>query len=218
LVLLYAVKSGDHSSPLLIENTQSRLYNAGTTLDQFKANRDYYEVLGASEDSSPREIERLYKRLAVHHHPDRGGTEEEMKALNEAYQVLHDEAKRAEYDTQRRRPVARPAAAYTTTAPLAAREVGVHGQLLSALLCMLLGLMLLLLVHFNGLWFLWPLSILGWGVVSFGVVIAHSAMTNARRSFAPQHPAQRFRALQELGFWSLICAGGYGIYLILTTL
>jgi uncharacterized integral membrane protein len=172
-------------------------------------------VLGARQDSAPREIERLYKRLAHQHHPDRGGTEEEMKALNEAYQVLHDEAKRAEYDTQRRRPIVRTATVQSTPA---AAEVGVHGQLLSALLCSLLGLMLLFLVHFNGLWFLWPLYILGFGVVVFGVVLAHSAMTNARRFFAPKHPVRRFRALQEFGFWSLICAGGYGIYLILTTL
>lgn len=172
-------------------------------------------MLGATEDSSPREIERLYKRLAHQRHPDRGGTEEEMKALNEAYQVLHDEAKRAEYGAQRRRPVAHPAAVQSTPV---ARDVGVYGQLLSALLCTLLGLMLLFLVHFNGLWFLWPLSILAGGVVFFGVVIAHSAMTNARRSFTPQHPARRFRALQEIAFWSVICAGGYGIYVILTTL
>ena len=172
-------------------------------------------MLGASADSSLREIERLYKRLAHQRHPDRGGQEEEMKALNEAYQVLHDEAKRAEYDTHRRPKVMQPTAVQATPA---AREVGVYGELLSALLCTLLGLMLLLLVHFNGLWFLWPLSILGWGVVFFGVLIAHSAMTSARRSFSPQHPARRFRAVQELGFWLLICAGGYGIYLILTTL
>lgn len=172
-------------------------------------------MLGASEDASPREIERLYKRLAHQRHPDRGGSEEEMKVLNEAYQVLHDEATRDEYDSQRRRPVARASAVHVTPA---ARDVGVYGQLLSALLCLLLGLMLLFLVHFNGLWFLWPLSILASGVVFFGVVIAHSAMTNARRSFAPQHPARRFRVVQEVAFWSLTCAGGYGIYLILTTL
>ena len=177
--------------------------------------KDYYQILGASEDASHREIERLYKRLAHQRHPDRGGSEEEMKALNEAYQVLHDEATRKQYDSQRRGPVARPADIHVTPA---AREVGVYGQLLSAMLCMLLGLMLLFLVHFNGLWFLWPLSILAWGVVFFGVVIAHSAMTNARKSFAPQHPARRLRAVQEIAFWSLICAGGYGIYLILTSL
>ena len=184
-------------------------------MDRFNTNRDYYEILGASEASSPREIERLYKRLAHQRHPDRGGAEEDMKTLNEAYQVLHDETSRKEYDSRRSRPLVKPAAIHVTET---ARDVGVYGQLLSALLCMLLGLMLLLLVRFNGLWFLWPLSILATGVVLFGVIMAHSAMTNARESFAAQHPARRFRAVQEIAFWSLICAGGYGVYLVLTTI
>ncbi len=184
-------------------------------MDRLNANKDFYEVLGASEGASPREIERLYKRLAHHRHPDRGGTEEDMKALNEAYQVLHDDTRRKEYDSQRSQPVA-PAAANRVTPPV--RDVGVYGQLLSALLCMLLGLMLLFLVRFNGLWFLWPLSILATSVILFGVIMAHSAMTNARRSFAVQHPVRRFRAVQEIAFWSLICAGGYGVYLVLTAI
>lgn len=184
-------------------------------LDRSSTNNDYYEVLGASEAASPREIERLYKRLAHQRHPDRGGAEDDMKALNEAYQVLHDEAKRKEYDARRSRPAARPAAINVMPA---AREVGVYGQLLGALLCGLLGLMLFLLVHFNGLWFLWPLSILAAGVVLFGVIMAHSAMTNARGSFAAEHPVRRFRAVQEIAFWSLICAGGYAVYLVLTIL
>jgi curved DNA-binding protein CbpA len=182
-------------------------------LDQFNANKDYYEILGAGEAASPREIERLYKRLAHQRHPDRGGTEDDMKALNEAYQVLHDETRRKEYDSHRRRPSLTPAPIQVTPT---AHDVGVYGQLLSALLCGLVGLMLLFLVHFNGLWFLWPLSILAAGVVLFGVIMAHSAMTNARKSFAAQHPARRFRAAQEIAFWSLICAGGYGVYLVLT--
>lgn len=180
-----------------------------------RLNKNYYEVLGASESASPREIERLYKRLAHRHHPDRGGTEEKMKTLNEAYQVLHDESKRRQYDSVRTQPVTKTAAIHVTPA---VRDVGVYGQLLSALLCMLLGLMLLFLVRFNGLWFLWPLSILAAGVVLFGVVMAHSAMTNARESFAAKHPVQRFRAVQEIAFWLVICAGAYGVYLILTTI
>src|SRR5712691_5215729 len=44
--------------------------------------KNYYVVLGASEDASQAEIERLYKRLAKRHHPDRGGSAEKMKAVN----------------------------------------------------------------------------------------------------------------------------------------
>ena len=186
-----------------------------TRLDRVDATKEYYAILGASEDASPRDIERLYKRLAHKHHPDRGGSEEEMKDLNEAYQVLGDEARRSKYDLQRQRPNLKTSG--IAAAP-PARDVGVSGQLLSALLCLLLGLMLLLLVHFNGMWFLWPLSILAAGVVGFGILIAHSAMTNARASFAASHPARRFRAAQEIAFWSLVFGGGYGIYLILTTI
>ena len=138
-----------------------------------------------------------------------------MKALNEAYQVLHDEAKRKEYDSQRIAVVTRPGTIHVAPAVL---DVGVYGQLLSALLCMLVGLIFLFLVRFNGLWFLWPLSILAMGVVLFGVIIAHAAMTNARELFAAQHPARRFRVLQEIAFWSLIGVGGYGVYLVLTTI
>ena len=192
-----------------------RTYNAETKLDQFDIDKDYYAIVGAREDDSAREIERLYKRQAHKRHPDRGGTEEEMKALNEAYRVLRDEQTRSDYDSQRRRPVKQSSA--IRAAP-AAREVGVYGQLLSALLCLALGLMLLLLVRSNGLWFLWPLSILALGVIMFGVLIAHSAMSNARQLLAASHPIRRFWVAQEIAFWSLVCGSGYGIYLILTWL
>ena len=175
---------------------------------------DYYAILGASEDASPREIERLYKRQAHQRHPDRGGAEEDMKALNEAYSVLRNDDARKQYDAARRVPATNNTA--VRSAP-AAREVGFYGQLLSALMCLVLGLLLLLLVHFNGLWFLWPLSILAAGIILFGVMIAHSAMTNVRESLTAGHPVRRFRALQEVVFWLIVAGGGYGVYLILTT-
>jgi curved DNA-binding protein CbpA len=182
-------------------------------LSQFDPKKSYYEVLGAAENASRRDIERLYRRLAHQRHPDRGGSEDEMKTLNEAYEVLHDDAIRKDYDNQRKRPIA--PAPFIDTAP-AAREVGVYGQGLSALGCLSAGLILLLLVRFNGLWFLWPLGILAMGVMFFGVLIAHSAVRNARESLRASHPARRFRAAQELAFWTIIVGGGYGLYLILT--
>jgi DnaJ-like protein len=175
-----------------------------------KAKPDYYAILGANEDASSREIERLYKQQAHKRHPDRGGAEEDMKALNEAYRVLHNESARREYDSQRREPVARAA---IQTNP-AARDVGFSGQAVNATLCVILGLLLLLLVHFNGLWFLWPLLILSAGVLLFGIYMAHSALTLARESLAPRHPLRRFRIVQEIVFWSIVGCGGYGLYLI----
>jgi len=196
---------------LQINRGKSRI--AGN-LDKFNSAKDYYSTLGASEQASRRDIERLYKRLARKHHPDRGGVEDKMKSLNEAYRVLRDPMTREAYDSQRRRP-AKDAAIRTTPA---AQEVGIYGQLLSSILCTALGLMLLFLWRFNGLWFLWPLAILAIGVVMFGILMAHSAMTNARASLRASHPARRFRAAQEICFWSIVCAGVYGVYLILTAI
>lgn len=182
-------------------------------LSQFDTTKNYYAVLGAAPDASRREIETLYRRLAHKRHPDRGGTEEEMKTLNEAYRVLHDEIARRQYDAQRRKRSANDA---RPMAAPAARDVGLSGQSLSAVLCLLLGLVLLMLVRFNGMWFLWPMAILALGVMLFGVFIAHSALTNARATLRPTHPARRFRVAQEVMFWSIVFVGVYAVYLVLT--
>lgn len=62
------------------------------------AKRDYYEILGVSKSASADEIKKAYRRLAVEHHPDRGGDEEKFKEANEAYEVLKDADKRKRYD------------------------------------------------------------------------------------------------------------------------
>lgn len=175
---------------------------------------DYYEILGAQEDASPHEIERLYKRQARTRHPDRGGAEDDMKALNEAYSVLHDVNARRAYDHARRKPKATRREVHSAPA---AGEVGVYGQLLSALLAIALGLMLLLLVRFNGLWFLWPLAILALGVIVFGIMLLHSAMQNARRLLPTTHPVRRFTAIQEIAFWVVVIGGGVGLYLLMAS-
>jgi len=136
-----------------------------------------------------------------------------MKTLNEAYSVLRNERTRKEYDARRQAPRANAGVVSSTPA---ARQVGLYGQLLSAVMCLVPGLLLLFLVRFNGLWFLWPLSILAAGVILFGVMIAHSAMTNARESTKPNHPLRRFRYAGEIVFWLVVAAAGYGVYLILT--
>jgi DnaJ-class molecular chaperone len=70
-------------------------------MSQFDSNKDYYGVLGVDKHASPRDIDREYKRQAAKHHPDRGGSEEQMKSVNEAYGVLKDATLRHAYDESR---------------------------------------------------------------------------------------------------------------------
>ena len=66
------------------------------------AKRDYYEVLGVSKSASADEIKKAYRKLAIKYHPDRNPdnaeAEEKFKEAAEAYDVLHDEQKRKQYD------------------------------------------------------------------------------------------------------------------------
>lgn len=57
-----------------------------------------YEVLGVPTTASKEEIKRAYKKLAVQHHPDKGGDQETFKEVSKAYETLHDDEKRASYD------------------------------------------------------------------------------------------------------------------------
>jgi DnaJ family protein A protein 2 len=57
-----------------------------------------YEDIGVSKDSSPDDIKKAYRKLAMKHHPDKGGDPEIFKKISHAYDVLSDETKRRNYD------------------------------------------------------------------------------------------------------------------------
>lgn len=60
--------------------------------------KDYYSILGVRKTASADEIKKAYRRLAHEHHPDKGGDSQKFKDINDAYQVLGDSNKRAQYD------------------------------------------------------------------------------------------------------------------------
>ncbi|MCA9795145.1 MAG: DnaJ domain-containing protein [Candidatus Eremiobacteraeota bacterium] len=64
---------------------------------------DYYEILQVAPDAEPEVISFAYKALAKKYHPDHSGPEgqEKMATINQAYEVLRDPARRAEYDLSR---------------------------------------------------------------------------------------------------------------------
>ena len=65
------------------------------------AKRDYYEVLGVSKNATDQEIKKAYRELAKKHHPDvskEADAAEKFKEVQEAYEVLIDKQKRAQYD------------------------------------------------------------------------------------------------------------------------
>src|SRR6187551_1213288 len=64
--------------------------------------RDYYEILGVNKTASADEIKKAYRKVAMQFHPDRNpgdkSAEEKFKEAAEAYEVLSDQDKRAQYD------------------------------------------------------------------------------------------------------------------------
>lgn len=61
---------------------------------------DYYSILGIDRSASTDDIKKAYRKLAMKHHPDRGGDPDRFKQISEAYETLNDPQKKAQYDNQ----------------------------------------------------------------------------------------------------------------------
>lgn len=61
-------------------------------------NETFYKILGVSKSAGVDEIKKAFKKLAIKHHPDKGGDQEKFKEVCKAYEVLSDPEKRGTYD------------------------------------------------------------------------------------------------------------------------
>jgi curved DNA-binding protein CbpA len=85
---------------------------------------DHYKVLEVSRDASAEDIQHAYRTLALRYHPDRNSAHEaaaRMTAINEAWEVLGDPRRRADYDALLARPAVHPE--FAASILLAARDV-----------------------------------------------------------------------------------------------
>jgi molecular chaperone DnaJ len=63
-------------------------------------NKDYYQILGVEKGASKEEVKKAFRKMAAKYHPDKAsGDEEKYKEVTEAYAVLNDDKKKAEYDS-----------------------------------------------------------------------------------------------------------------------
>lgn len=193
-------------------------------LQKFDSSKDYYQVLGVPETATTDDLDRAYRGAARKRHPDGGGSEEEMKSLNEAHDILSDPETRRAYDAERRprREVYQSSMAFDPEAASRAGTLKIPvadpdfaGLVMGAIACFALGLPLLLLVEMQWVFVLWPLRVMSLGALAMGVFLAHSALALKHRKMRRRstYPRSLF-LLYELIFW-LVAAGIIGSLIIL---
>ena len=65
---------------------------------------DYYNTLGVPRDADQETIKKAFRKLAMQHHPDKGGDPDQFQKINEAYETLSNTDKRFRYDNPQARP------------------------------------------------------------------------------------------------------------------
>jgi len=182
------------------------------SLQKFDPKKDYYAVLGVPEDASAADLDRAFRGAARKRHPDGGGSEEAMKSLNEAHDILSDPETRLAYDAERKPKRVIHTASAVFDPEAASRAGTLHipvsdpdfaGLLMGAIACFVVGIPLLFLVEMQWMFFLWPLRIGAVGALAVGVYLSHSALRVKQKKMkrATKREARRLVLLTELLFW-----------------
>ncbi|HEV8485338.1 MAG TPA: DnaJ domain-containing protein [Blastocatellia bacterium] len=156
----------------------------------FDLDKDYYEVLCVAESASAEEIDRAFRSEARRRHPDGGGSEEEMKLLNEAHDVLSDSELRKAYDLARKPPSVSygssmafdpHAASAAGTLKITVSDEDFAGLVISTAACIGCGLPLLVLIEMQWVFFLWPLRLIALGALGLGMLMGNWALAARHR-------------------------------------
>jgi hypothetical protein len=186
-------------------------------IQKFDSTIDYYSVLGVEENATQQEVDQAFRKQARLRHPDGGGSDEAMKSLNEAHDILSDVETRNAYDLARRPKRASypspqafdpEAASRAGTLKIPVSDPDLAGLLMGAAACFGVGIPLLLLVEMQWVFFLWPLRIMSLAAIGVGVFMAHSALRVKHRKLknaSRDYPRSMF-ALSELAFWTIAIA------------
>jgi molecular chaperone DnaJ len=67
-------------------------------LYNIKTMQDLYQILGVNKNATEEEIKQAYRKLAMKHHPDRGGDEKQFQEIKNAYEILSDPVRRQQHD------------------------------------------------------------------------------------------------------------------------
>jgi hypothetical protein len=203
-------------------------FDNGLAMQKFDSDKNYYELLGVEPAATQDEIDRGFKGKAREQHPDRGGSEEDMKLLNEAREILSDPNTRRAYDEERDNNSASSTIPYGSSAavdsyrPQTAEGLKIDvtdgdfvGLCLGAAACIGLGIPFLVLIHMQYVFFLWPLHYLTLAVLGIGVLMGHAALKVRNRRPGDKDGKRRLPLLQEIGFWTATGALAAVVYLLL---
>ena len=209
-------------------STLEQVNQDGLAMPKFDAAKDYYKLLGVASTAAQDEIDRQYRNRARAEHPDAGGSEDEMKSLNEAREVLSDPETRRAYDAERDVDSIPIGSSFAFNHDAASRAGNLEvpssgddftGLCINAATFLGLGLPFLFLVEMQWVFFLWPLRFMAFAVIFYAVFIANAALRAKHRQLEKRSrkPSRVTTAFHQTLFWLIVAAGSAAVYFLLYT-